>query len=195
MIKITKKNPPKWYTSAIKEQGVRSYKQLYSKKRRQLREELIEEQHKLCAYCCGKLNIDYSIIEHIKPQSLYPELTLDYRNMVASCKGYKRENSSCGIKKQAIYDEKKFISPLEKDVEENFRYLPNGTIEGLNERARYTIEVLNLNSHHLRMARKAVFEQYLYMDRHSKKRLQRNETAGKLPAFVNVIRFVIKNRF
>lgn len=195
MIKITKKNPPKWYTDYIKESGVKSYKQLYSKKRRQLRIELIEEQHKLCAYCCGKLNVDYSLIEHIKPQSKYPELTLNYNNMVASCKGYKKENSSCGIKKQAIYDEEKFISPLEKDVEENFRYLPNGTIEGLNERAKYTIDVLGLNSHNLRMARKAIFEQYMYMDKHTKRRLYKNETAGKLPVFINVIRFVIKNRY
>lgn len=52
-----------------------------------LREALLKEQGHICCYCMQRVTKEEMKIEHWQPQSEYPELQLDYGNLLASCKG------------------------------------------------------------------------------------------------------------
>ena len=56
--------------------------------RAKLREDmLLEEQSLLCAYCEKEIdeNSTSSNIDHFKTRNLFPELTLEYSNLLVSC--------------------------------------------------------------------------------------------------------------
>ncbi len=84
--------------------------------------------------------------------------SVNYDNIIASCKGYK--GNTCGPHKDNDYEEERFISPLTEGCEECFSYTPNGEIEG----DKYTIELLHLDSYELNQARKATYKWLLNMD-------------------------------
>ena len=148
LIKYKKKNPKATYESD-------SFKQYI----KDLREILVKEQKFVCAYCCAKIDVDKSHVEHIEPRNLKggakSKRTLDYSNLVASCNA----KNSCGNVKENEYDGMQFISPLNKECEDIFSYQPDGYISGDD----YTISTLNLNSYELRNARKAIYKEILYM--------------------------------
>jgi len=123
------------------------------------------KQYHLCAYCEISLHEFGKHIEHIKPKSQYPEETFNEQNLVLSCFNEKqlahlqRQEYSCGHYKLNNYDPLLLVSPLEPNCQDYFWYRQNGEITphpNLNrsqqERARYTIDVLNLNS--LRLVRR-----------------------------------------
>lgn len=124
----------------------------------ELKEALIEEQYGLCCYCCNKITFEKSHIEHFKPKAanLFPELALEHENLHASCNGWKEKRKNCGHKKEKEYNEK-IISPLDVKCEDYFEYSEMGKItpKGNDERATYTIDVLNLDDEKLNNARKA----------------------------------------
>lgn len=128
-----------------------------SRMRNTLREFLIQSQCGLCAYCCRKIDLMHSLNEHIKPQSTYPNASMDYGNLIASCKT-EGINPTCGVKKANDYDEKLFVSPLEDNCEEEFIFYPNGQIEGVGSRGEYTCRILNLNAYELQRARLAQYK-------------------------------------
>ena len=125
--------------------------------RHNLRAFLIQSQHGLCAYCCRKIGIDNSLNEHIRPQSLFQSESMNYDNIIASCKT-EGINATCGARKENEYDESLFVSPLEDDCESKFIFYPNGQIEGIGESGEYTCRILNLNDYELQRARKAQFK-------------------------------------
>lgn len=123
---------------------------------------MLDQQYQLCCYSeirGDEENIGYHI-EHIRPKSTYPEQTFDYYNLTASAI---RSNDLSqlddrfgGHAKLSDYDEEQFISCLHADCSHYFRYLSDGRIvpssalepnSGDKEKAVYTIELLNLNSH------------------------------------------------
>lgn len=124
--------------------------------RRKLREHLIKSQYYLCAYCCKRIDVENSLNEHIKPKGdgKYSRFSMNYDNIVASCKSEGKEEC-CSAKKKDKYDEFKFISPLMDGCEAHFNYLPTGEIEGTTDEGEYTCELLGLNNYSLRQARKA----------------------------------------
>lgn len=66
------------------------YRDISSKDKEIIKDSLLKEQGYLCAYCMKRLdNTNYVKIEHIAPQSVYPEKSLSYRNMLAVCDGMK----------------------------------------------------------------------------------------------------------
>ena len=122
-----------------------------------LKQSLIKQQNSLCAYCCGSITEEQSHIEHIRPKGnpKYKEKSLEYDNILASCNATKHE-SFCGKAKGSKYDEDLFIDPYSVDCEEFFVYKPfSGEVVAAdgNERAKYTIELLNLNSPRLKNGR------------------------------------------
>ena len=125
--------------------------------RRSLRKYLLLSQHGLCAYCCQKIGLDNSLNEHIKPKSVYPKESMDYENLIVSCKA-EGLSATCGVKKGNYYDEGLFVSPLEEFCEDEFIFYPNGEIEGVGERGRYTCNILNLNAYELQRARMAQYK-------------------------------------
>ena len=83
MIPITKKtNLPLILTKASKNHI--NYDDL---EKTDIQESLLEEQGALCAYCMCRIDKDNMKIEHWNPQSIAPNLSLDYQNMLGVCKG------------------------------------------------------------------------------------------------------------
>lgn len=194
MIRIMKgKEPDFWNDFKMKNPGVR-YEQLNDLEtgkqvRKDLREYLLQQQYKICCYCCRRIDLDNSLNEHIRPQALYPDQTMDYGNIVASCT---KDHKTCGSKKGNQYDENLFVSPLDRDCEEHFAFFPNGDIAGLTEKGEYTIKVLGLDSYKLKQARAAVYRNCeLYDESLLQWYLEVHE--GILEPFADVIRYYVKN--
>ncbi len=158
--------------------------------RRRLRMYLIRSQCGLCAYCCRKIGPDDSLNEHIKPQNAYLAESMAYDNLVASCKT-EGKNATCGAAKDKHYDGTLFVSPLEADCEKEFLFYPNGEIEGIGERGKYTCGLLNLNAYELQMARRA---QYKICEGYHNGDMVRTyfltpDADGQLEAFADMIQY------
>jgi len=134
------------------------YENISAGAKKSLKASLFFEQYYLCCYCMKRIKPGNSHIEHIKPQSRNPTLTLDYSNMLVSCNGIEDRNEHCGHNKDGWYDENDFVSPLDKDCEETFSYCVSGQIGSSKKNGKTTIDRLNLNSLLLIRARKALIE-------------------------------------
>jgi len=139
--------------------------------KRKLRKHILEnEQNSLCCYCEGKINVENSHLEHIKPKSLDPiNLTFDYKNISVSCNGIcdsGNEREYCGHKKENSFDQTKFLNPtIIKNIREYFKYEIDGEIisSGIDdEKVSYTILLLQLNTfnNYLQEARKKALVEF-----------------------------------
>ena len=133
--------------------------------KRRLKQHIIEqEQNALCVYCEGKVGLDDSHIEHLKPKGKYPQLTFDYQNLAVSCNGTLHnqdddtQQKSCGHKKDNEYDEALFLDPSQlTDIRDYFVYDIEDSLicpaDKSPEQAQYAIKILQLNSDGLPQAR------------------------------------------
>lgn len=154
---------------------------------KRLRAELVKEQKYLCAYCCRRITIDTSHNEHIEPRHLnggQSKRTLDYNNIVASC----NDKNTCGRKKDRGYDSEQFVSPLDKECEDKFKYYPDGVIEG----NQYTIDLLGLNDYGLRKARSAVYKEMMYLNKDDIELIYMTAD-DELEPYMNVIKWYYKS--
>ena len=142
-------------------------------------ESLLEEQYQLCCY--SELRSDLHElgyhIEHIENKGQAPQRTFDYTNLAASALDANRirtfkdrlvqENLPGDLfgghaqGKQQSVDMQRFISPHHHDCARFFAYLsdgrviPAGVLDQEDQlRARYTIDLLNLNSSFLQVERR-----------------------------------------
>lgn len=136
---------------------------------------LLFEQYGLCCYSeirADVLGFDYHI-EHVENKSQNPARTFDYTNLLASafhsdklglCRdifgGHARGKSG----RCSIVDMSLFISPLQPNCASFFTYTSDGKINPnpqLNyndtQKAKYTINILNLNSPELVTRREALW--------------------------------------
>ncbi len=157
-----------------------AYSDLRNPTKDNLKLELIAEQYRLCAYCCQRISLSTSHIEHLRPRSLDPNnqngTQLDFQNLVLSCPGDREDDGArvqvlpprtqlhCGHAKKNWYDEQTFVSPLHTDVEDRFQVFPSGTLSSWKpspipdeDPATTTIHRLNLNCALLIRQRKEVF--------------------------------------
>ena len=122
-----------------------------------LKNSLISEQGHICCYCCKPIDTKNSHIEHIrtKERNEYRAISLEYENLLASCQGYHDREENCGHSKDNAFNEELFVSPLEENCESLFEFSDRGKIKAVdgNERAGYTIELLNLDTEQLNAAR------------------------------------------
>lgn len=133
---------------------------------------LIGEQNMYCPYCERVIDdIDDSHIEHIMPKDLYPNKFQDYDNLLVSC----NDKLSCGKIKDNNYSND-FINPVIENPIDYLEYdIKTGEIKPihingmLHDKAKYTIEILNLNNYKLVQARKTFLEQIDYMIGESRK--------------------------
>lgn len=156
-------NPPQSHQQATSRWGSFGHKP-------QLLKFLIDEQYSLCCYSevrADELLLDYHI-EHVENKKVNPPRTFDASNLAASAISdiniplLNSSTSSTGIQstfgghafgKQKSVDISKFVSPHEKECSRFFTYLSDGRVVPSheltpkeNERAAYTIDLLNLNS-------------------------------------------------
>ena len=158
--------------------NLRDDRQSNLKPKTTLHQSLIDEQGYICCYCGRRIDRTISHIEHLKPRQLYPELSLDYYNLLASCPGYLEEEDikalteaqapqkHCGQFKDNWYDDKLTVTPLMSDCEDYFRYTAFGEILPTNDlekkqAAQETIKRLGLNQHALERERRKSIEAIL----------------------------------
>lgn len=138
-----------------------SWAALPSAIKRSLRDALLIEQGYLCCYCETGIIENDCHIEHLRPQKKFPDLDIDYQNLLASCQPGDNENEKpeprhCGHKKDRWFVQDLMISPLSPDCETRFRYTGAGDIYPDDENdlaARETISRLGLNIDLLRAQR------------------------------------------
>lgn len=115
------------------------YQDLSDVERQDIRQSCSREQFYLCAYCCQAIsgaNQD-TMNEHVVARRLAPERSLDFSNIVASCTTPKQCDSS--------HDSQDLpLTPFMPECEDEFRFKLSGRVEGVTERAREAIRVLNL---------------------------------------------------
>lgn len=150
-----------------------------------------------------------SHIEHFKPRNKYPDLQLDYANLIASCQGESEEPppipTHCGHKKGAWYEESLMVSPLKSNCTDFFRYTEDGQILATKEAdkqdvAKTTIEKLDLNIHKLQKMREGAIEGILdgldltdfQIVRQLIDGFKKPDRDGEYEEFCNVIIYVLK---
>jgi len=132
---------------------------------------LLEEQNMLCAYCNQEIeeNGTKSNTDHFKTRHLFPRETLNYENLLVSCKSkYHCENikDKFGL---TMADYVKIINPVIENPDDFFDYGIDGDIlvkNGLSftdkEKAEFTIEVFKLDNTSLTEDRKRVGKSLIY---------------------------------
>ncbi|BBC25407.1 retron system putative HNH endonuclease [Pseudanabaena sp. ABRG5-3] len=143
------------------------YEYLRSKERKELLQALIEEQGYICCYCGMEISDQKSHIEHLIPQSIAPDLSLEYMNLLASCGISDRviaENREithceehCGRKRGNL---DLTIKPIDPNCETKFSYTAKGEILPNNDP---TVIALNLNHTTLKKDRAKAIEPIINM--------------------------------
>lgn len=146
--------------------------------RDKVKKDLIEEQGYICCYCGGRVEFDEKTsIEHFLPKEIFPYLDLQYSNLHAVCDGGKQKREELNRKSKKINKAERnreyplycdanknndmiSLSPLQKNVEQQFCFLDDGRIEGLSADAWEAIGKLHLNNKVLNTRRKHAIEFY-----------------------------------
>jgi uncharacterized protein (TIGR02646 family) len=119
----------------------KNYAKLSPEIRQSIRQQSLEEQFYLCAYCCQRISsIKDCHNEHLEAQDLNPKRTLDVTNLVASC----NRLNQCG---KAHKSQSLPLTPLMEACETELRFKISGRVEGSTDRATTTIHVLNLGDY------------------------------------------------
>lgn len=124
---------------------------------------LIEEQGAVCCYCGRRITQGDSHIEHFQPRNGYPDRSLDYTNLLASCQRneHKGVPRLCGHAKDDWFDETCHLDPQDPECERRFRFGSQGDINANRpaDRAAATmVEQLNLNEPFLAELRRQILD-------------------------------------
>ncbi|BDA71255.1 hypothetical protein CAL7716_054210 [Calothrix sp. PCC 7716] len=127
----------------------------------ELRASLLSEQGYICCYCMQRIQDDKMKIEHWRSQDEYPDLQLDYNNLLGACEGGQglpKHLQHCDTKKgNAVLT----INPLDslKNCENVIKYHLNGQMYSddimINEELN---KILNLNVQILKENRKKILD-------------------------------------
>lgn len=141
-----------------------------------IRNQLLEEQGFLCAYCMRRISIDKMKIEHWYPEDKLTDAErLDYGNMLAACEGHKEgtkgSDDTCDTHKANTEIK---VNPTCKETLEKVMYKTStGEIYSQDEDIQKDLNItLNLNSdkHMLKLNRKTTLDSAIIEMR----RLQQN---------------------
>jgi len=166
---INKSNPPEKYVRYCRcnTSNYRDLTENHKEIKSELRNILLSDQGYICCYCGRRIDPQKSVIEHLACQQYYPQKQLDFNNLLCSCNGGRDRrtgNPSYPLSCDAAKDNLTIpFTPLESNCEERFGYDENGVIYGIDEEAKSTIEVLNLDNEKLNHQRKAAIDTYKYI--------------------------------
>jgi uncharacterized protein (TIGR02646 family) len=137
--KIDKGNEPESLAAFKRANPHDRYRDLTEAERRDVRDACTQEQYFLCAYCCQTITGESTdtMNEHVEAQALAPNRTLDFDNIVASCKTAKQCDAA--HKSQPLP-----LTPLMPECQVELRFKLSGRVEGTTPRAIEAIRVLNL---------------------------------------------------
>lgn len=115
------------------------YEDLSHEERQAIRQACAAEQYFLCGYCCDVISGEASdtMNEHVEAQKLAPHRTVDFTNIIASCTAPHHCDNAHGSQPLPL-------TPFMAECEAELRFKISGRVEGLTERAKETIRVLNL---------------------------------------------------
>jgi len=113
------------------------YRDLPPEESRSIRSSCISEQYGLCAYCCQSITVDSAHNEHLEAQDRAPNRTLDFSNIVASCQRLHQCGHGRGTRVLPL-------TPLMAECESELKFYLSGLVAGKTERAKVTIQTLNL---------------------------------------------------
>ena len=112
-----------------------------------LRETISIEQGFICCYCERNLSENDFHLEHIRPKDInkFPKNQLDYDNLLCSCQLEldAGEPRHCANSKGSWFQTDDFISPLNEDCEEKFKYTADGYILPSDEDDVASITTIN----------------------------------------------------
>jgi uncharacterized protein (TIGR02646 family) len=157
---------------------------------------LLAEQKYLCCYCENRIAAQTSHIEHLLPQSNYPQKQLDYSNLLASCEADGKK-THCGHKKDRQLLP---ITPLDStEPSQHFIFAADGNVYPRTENdnaANTTISILGLNAKRLVTMRNTAISTIIPLLINSpEERLQTLDTVSpssdKLYEFYSAIRYQI----
>ncbi|WP_223457226.1 MULTISPECIES: retron system putative HNH endonuclease [unclassified Pseudomonas] len=137
MRKIDKGMEPPSLTRFKHSNKTSRYQDLPPDERRLIRASCISEQYGLCAYCCQSITIDDAHNEHLEAQDHAPNRTLDFSNIVASCQRPHQCGHGRGTRVLPL-------TPLMAECESELKFYLSGLVAGKTERAKVTIQTLNL---------------------------------------------------
>ncbi|MBR7890146.1 hypothetical protein J9B83_14625 [Marinomonas sp. A79] len=122
-----------------KHNPIGQYSDLGEVEREAIRSECSSEQYYLCAYCCKKISgsTKDTMNEHVEARRIAPQRSLDFSNIVASCRTFKQCDDAHGSQPLPF-------SPLVKACESELSFTLSGKIIGLTDRAKEAIKILNL---------------------------------------------------
>lgn len=161
MLHIQKKQEPASLTGYRKQQF--AYYDGYPDKD-DVREQLLEEQGHLCAYCMRRIDKEHMKIEHWYPEDRLSDLErLDYKNMLGACVGHilgtDGLDDTCDTRKGNKIIK---VNPLDKSTLQKIQYrTATGEIFSDDEEIRKDLHItLNLNSekHQLMRNRKETLD-------------------------------------
>ncbi len=129
-----------------------------------LQRALVNEQRGLCCYCMDRISADWNKmrIEHCRSQKRHSDETLDYRNLLAACRGGEGgKEHHCDTKKGGRDLSRNPADPAH-DVEAIIHYGKDGRISSSDVSFDKELnEVLNLNARSLKRRRKEVLDGFL----------------------------------
>ena len=174
MLKVNKKSEPEEFTKYKSKNKIINWDSFTVEIKQVLKQYLLEEQeNSCCPYCEIEINLYNSQIEHIKPKDKFPKLLTEYDNLLACC----LESKRCGNSKANKWDEL-FINPVTENPKDYFEYdIKTGKIIPIfkdgekYEKAKYTINLLNLNDNRLCEIRKRYIFEFLSYSKYNKNSL------------------------
>ncbi|HDZ8837456.1 TPA: hypothetical protein RUW99_001075 [Aeromonas veronii] len=139
MRKIDKGQEPDSLSAFKRRHPLARYPDVSDAERQEIRHTCAAEQFYLCAYCCQRISgtNEDTMNEHVEAQDRAPNRTLDFSNLVASCRTPKQCDAAHGAQPLPL-------TPLMPECETELRFKLSGRVDGLTERAREAIRVLNL---------------------------------------------------
>ena len=163
-----------------------------------------------CGYCEDSVGDE---IEHIRPKDLYPEKTFVWENYLLACGQCNRSKGSRfsvisrgrlvdvtrrrgnpvlrprrGLPALIVPRDEDPLAFLDLEIVGTFIFLPRENLPESDEaRAEYTIEVLNLNREHLRVARRQAYGNYRARLYEYRTRRDRGDTNADLAALKDAI--------
>ncbi|MFT5119699.1 MAG: hypothetical protein ACI9ST_000878 [Psychrobacter glaciei] len=118
-----------------------NYNNLTKVERKDIRSACAIEQFYLCIYCCKRIsgNGKDCMNEHVLARRIAPNKSLDFDNIVASCRTPKQCDDAHGSQPLPL-------TPFDSGCETEIRFKLSGRVEGATADATETIRVLHLGN-------------------------------------------------
>jgi uncharacterized protein (TIGR02646 family) len=142
LIQLNRPNCPPELTKDVKKELIQKFIQtgenVWAKP--YIKEALLKMSYNKCSYCECKLDEEskYMEVEHFLPKDDYPNLVVEWDNLLPSCK-------RCNVRKRKHDPLKEpIINPVQDKPNEHIKMF-NYWLKGIDEKGKMTVDILYLN--------------------------------------------------